>query len=183
MYVCAHLCCAPLILLAIQYPLFAYSLTSSSLSSSLSSSSSSLLLLFLGFKIMHYAGEVTYEAEGFCERNRDVIHPDLIKLVQESNNAFIRSGLRPTPSTDECKELSLLASATSTTALPADHNAAHTAPTACARVVRAMCSLSVSSMLPSLAMREIHPYHRSCVCSCPSLAPCTTFTLLHRSRH
>jgi hypothetical protein len=40
---------------------------------------------------MHYAGEVTYEAEGFCERNRDVIHPDLIKLVQGSNNAFIRS--------------------------------------------------------------------------------------------
>jgi myosin-1 len=42
-----------------------------------------------GFKIMHYAGEVTYEADGFCERNRDVIYDDLLQMVQGSSNPFI----------------------------------------------------------------------------------------------
>mmetsp|Transcript_32792 Transcript_32792/g.99144 ORF Transcript_32792/g.99144 Transcript_32792/m.99144 type:complete len:771 (+) Transcript_32792:91-2403(+) len=44
-----------------------------------------------GFKIMHYAGQVTYEANGFCERNRDVIYDDLLRLVQGSANHFIVS--------------------------------------------------------------------------------------------
>ena len=42
-----------------------------------------------GFTIMHYAGNVTYEADGFCERNRDAIQPDLLKLIKTSNNPFI----------------------------------------------------------------------------------------------
>lgn len=42
-----------------------------------------------GFTIVHYAGKVTYEAEGFCERNRDVLYKDLIELMQSSGNAFI----------------------------------------------------------------------------------------------
>eukprot|EP00041_Stephanoeca_diplocostata_P026295 m.705816 g.705816 ORF g.705816 m.705816 type:complete len:1074 (+) comp22930_c0_seq1:209-3430(+) len=42
-----------------------------------------------GFTIMHYAGNVTYEAEGFCERNRDIIYPDLVHLIQSSSNGFI----------------------------------------------------------------------------------------------
>lgn len=37
-----------------------------------------------GFTIVHYAGEVSYMVEGFCERNRDFILPDLLTLIQTS---------------------------------------------------------------------------------------------------
>ncbi|XP_029318030.1 unconventional myosin-Ie isoform X2 [Cottoperca gobio] len=44
-----------------------------------------------GFIIHHYAGKVSYDAEGFCERNRDVLFIDLIELMQSSEIAFIRA--------------------------------------------------------------------------------------------
>ncbi|XP_036435421.1 unconventional myosin-If [Colossoma macropomum] len=44
-----------------------------------------------GFVIHHYAGKVSYDISGFCERNRDVLFPDLIELMQSSEHAFIRS--------------------------------------------------------------------------------------------
>ncbi|XP_049910738.1 unconventional myosin-Ie isoform X2 [Epinephelus moara] len=44
-----------------------------------------------GFIIHHYAGKVSYDAEGFCERNRDVLFTDLIELMQSSDIAFIRA--------------------------------------------------------------------------------------------
>uniref|UniRef100_A0A7N6BYS8 Osteoclast-stimulating factor 1 n=1 Tax=Anabas testudineus TaxID=64144 RepID=A0A7N6BYS8_ANATE len=44
-----------------------------------------------GFIIHHYAGKVSYDAEGFCERNRDVLFNDLIELMQSSETAFIRA--------------------------------------------------------------------------------------------
>lgn len=43
------------------------------------------------FVIHHYAGQVTYAAEGFCERNRDVLFNDLVLLMQSSTNSFITS--------------------------------------------------------------------------------------------
>ncbi|KAG8147016.1 hypothetical protein E2320_014089 [Naja naja] len=43
-----------------------------------------------GFIIHHYAGKVSYEVEGFCERNRDVLFPDLVELMQSSEIPFIR---------------------------------------------------------------------------------------------
>ncbi|XP_064620363.1 unconventional myosin-Ie-like isoform X2 [Lineus longissimus] len=48
----------------------------------------------VGFVVHHYAGKVTYDAEGFCERNRDVLFNDLIQLMQTSENQFIK-GLFP----------------------------------------------------------------------------------------
>lgn len=42
-----------------------------------------------GFVIHHYAGKVSYTADGFCERNRDVLFTDLIELMQTSNQPFI----------------------------------------------------------------------------------------------
>ncbi|XP_071844159.1 unconventional myosin-Ie-like isoform X1 [Apostichopus japonicus] len=42
-----------------------------------------------GFVIHHYAGKVSYTADGFCERNRDVLFVDLIELMQSSNQPFI----------------------------------------------------------------------------------------------
>ncbi|XP_018428886.1 PREDICTED: unconventional myosin-If [Nanorana parkeri] len=37
-----------------------------------------------GFVIHHYAGKVSYDIEGFCERNRDVLFIDLIDLMQST---------------------------------------------------------------------------------------------------
>ncbi|XP_030640180.1 unconventional myosin-If [Chanos chanos] len=44
-----------------------------------------------GFVIHHYAGKVSYDIVGFCERNRDVLFPDLIELMQSSEHDFICS--------------------------------------------------------------------------------------------
>ncbi|PSN42852.1 Unconventional myosin-Ie [Blattella germanica] len=44
-----------------------------------------------GFIIHHYAGIVTYNVEGFCDRNRDVLFPDLVELMQSSSNTFLQS--------------------------------------------------------------------------------------------
>nr|XP_035921957.1 unconventional myosin-If [Halichoerus grypus] len=43
-----------------------------------------------GFLIHHYAGKVSYDVNGFCERNRDVLFSDLIELMQTSEQAFLR---------------------------------------------------------------------------------------------
>ncbi|KAL5481739.1 hypothetical protein EMCRGX_G021967 [Ephydatia muelleri] len=43
-----------------------------------------------GFTITHYAGKVTYDAEGFCEKNRDVLFKDCIELMQGGTCKFIR---------------------------------------------------------------------------------------------
>ncbi|XP_033750743.1 unconventional myosin-Ie-like isoform X1 [Pecten maximus] len=45
----------------------------------------------MGFIIHHYAGKVTYDVDGFCERNRDVLFKDLVQLMQSSNNDYIRN--------------------------------------------------------------------------------------------
>lgn len=38
-----------------------------------------------GFIVRHYAGSVSYNVEGFCDRNRDVLFLDLIQLMQSSS--------------------------------------------------------------------------------------------------
>ncbi|XP_063173201.1 unconventional myosin-Ie-like [Candoia aspera] len=43
-----------------------------------------------GFIVHHYAGKVSYNVEGFCERNRDVLFTDLVELMQSSDIPFIR---------------------------------------------------------------------------------------------
>jgi myosin heavy subunit len=42
-----------------------------------------------GFTVHHYAGIVNYSVSGFCDRNRDVLFPDLIELMQSSNKYAI----------------------------------------------------------------------------------------------
>ncbi|XP_045106073.1 unconventional myosin-Ie-like isoform X2 [Portunus trituberculatus] len=44
-----------------------------------------------GFMIKHYAGNVSYHIDGFCEKNRDVLFPDIIEVMQSSTNPFICS--------------------------------------------------------------------------------------------
>ncbi|KAF5892087.1 unconventional myosin-Ie-like, partial [Clarias magur] len=43
-----------------------------------------------GFIVHHYAGKVSYNVNGFCERNRDVLFNDIIELMQSSEFAFIQ---------------------------------------------------------------------------------------------
>ncbi|KAJ8287983.1 hypothetical protein COCON_G00006420 [Conger conger] len=43
-----------------------------------------------GFVVHHYAGKVSYDVSGFCERNRDVLFNDIIELMQSSEFAFIK---------------------------------------------------------------------------------------------
>jgi myosin-1 len=38
-----------------------------------------------GFLIKHYAGDVQYTIDGFCEKNRDVLFHDLIELMKSSS--------------------------------------------------------------------------------------------------
>ncbi|KAG1651263.1 Unconventional myosin-Ie [Nymphon striatum] len=47
-----------------------------------------------GFIVHHFAGKVSYDVNGFCEKNRDVLFNDIIQTMQSSTNAFIR-GLFP----------------------------------------------------------------------------------------
>uniref|UniRef100_A0A8C4TM42 Osteoclast-stimulating factor 1 n=1 Tax=Erpetoichthys calabaricus TaxID=27687 RepID=A0A8C4TM42_ERPCA len=44
-----------------------------------------------GFIVHHYAGKVSYDVDGFCERNRDVLFTDLIELMQSSEIPFIKA--------------------------------------------------------------------------------------------
>ncbi|KRZ89681.1 Unconventional myosin-If [Trichinella sp. T8] len=43
------------------------------------------------FLIVHYAGNVEYDVEGFCEKNRDTLFDDLIQLMQSSGNELVLS--------------------------------------------------------------------------------------------
>ncbi|KAK6022796.1 myosin head, partial [Ostertagia ostertagi] len=45
------------------------------------------------FLVKHYAGDVVYNVDGFCDRNRDVLYPDLIVLMQQSSK-YVISHLR-----------------------------------------------------------------------------------------
>ncbi|XP_077175780.1 unconventional myosin-Ie-like isoform X4 [Paroedura picta] len=52
-----------------------------------------------GFVIHHYAGKVSYDVEGFCERNRDVLFTDLIELMQSSELSCVVPGRGGAPAT------------------------------------------------------------------------------------
>ncbi len=41
------------------------------------------------FQIKHYAGDVTYEVEGFSDKNKDTLFSDLVEAIQCSNNQFL----------------------------------------------------------------------------------------------
>lgn len=43
------------------------------------------------FTIAHYAGSVTYNIEGFCERSRDQMPADVVELMLSSTNDFMVS--------------------------------------------------------------------------------------------
>jgi myosin VI len=44
---------------------------------------------FSGFTILHYAGKVCYNSTGFVAKNKDVGHPDTIKVMASSGNKVV----------------------------------------------------------------------------------------------
>ncbi|XP_056140554.1 unconventional myosin-XIX [Lampris incognitus] len=42
------------------------------------------------FTVAHYAGKVTYQIEGMMEKNKDPVPPELISLLQKSDNPMLR---------------------------------------------------------------------------------------------
>ncbi len=73
-------------------PLYIRSKSSFSSSSqhSLSSSSSTLQSIPL-FSIIHFAGQVQYDARGFLEKNRDYLAPEIIQVLRSSRVQLVRS--------------------------------------------------------------------------------------------
>lgn len=45
------------------------------------------------FTIAHYAHDVTYDADGFLEKNRDTVPDEHLALLQESSNDFLREAI------------------------------------------------------------------------------------------
>ncbi|KAI4814595.1 hypothetical protein KUCAC02_003784 [Chaenocephalus aceratus] len=41
------------------------------------------------FTVAHYAGQVAYQIQGMVEKNKDPVPPELIKLLQESENSLL----------------------------------------------------------------------------------------------
>ena len=71
-------------------PLYIRSKSSFS-SSSISSSSSSTHQSIPSFSIIHFAGQVQYDARGFLEKNRDYLAPEIIHVLRSSHVQLISS--------------------------------------------------------------------------------------------
>ncbi|CAF2375092.1 unnamed protein product [Rotaria sp. Silwood2] len=69
-------------------PLYIRSKSSFS-SSSISSASSSTHQSIPSFSIIHFAGQVQYDARGFLEKNRDYLAPEIIQILRSSNVQLI----------------------------------------------------------------------------------------------
>jgi hypothetical protein len=45
----------------------------------------------LSFTVVHFAGNVTYNASGFLTKNKDTLHPDIVAVLCKSESAFVRT--------------------------------------------------------------------------------------------
>jgi myosin-15 len=43
------------------------------------------------FGIRHYAGVVNYEVQGFLDKNKDSLPPDILAVLGRSNNSLVKS--------------------------------------------------------------------------------------------
>ena len=49
------------------------------------------------FRIVHYAGDVTYTVDGFCDKNKDTLFQECVDCLRNSGHPFIRSLYPVTP--------------------------------------------------------------------------------------
>ncbi|KDO32175.1 hypothetical protein SPRG_19487 [Saprolegnia parasitica CBS 223.65] len=60
------------------------------------------------FTIAHYAGAVVYSADGFCDKNKDHVHSDVLAFLRTSSNPFLVS-LFPVVAAESSRPTSLTA--------------------------------------------------------------------------
>ena len=58
------------------------------------------------FTIHHYAADVSYEVEGFLEKNKDTLRPEMKRLMRDSNDPFVAM-LLPSPDEDDSKKMTV----------------------------------------------------------------------------
>ncbi|CEG42859.1 myosin-like protein [Plasmopara halstedii] len=46
------------------------------------------------FVVHHYAGAVTYDTFGFCEKNKDILYPEITAIISRSSKPFVRGLLQ-----------------------------------------------------------------------------------------
>ncbi|KAG6620175.1 myosin-like protein [Phytophthora cinnamomi] len=49
------------------------------------------------FVVHHYAGQVTYDTFGFCEKNKDILYPEITAIIKRSSKPFVRGLLDISP--------------------------------------------------------------------------------------
>ena len=42
------------------------------------------------FRLVHYAGDVTYNVDGFIDKNNDLLFRDIKEIMQESSNSIMK---------------------------------------------------------------------------------------------
>jgi len=47
-------------------------------------------LMFQEFRLVHYAGDVTYNVRGFLEKNNDLLYRDLRKIMSHTTNSITK---------------------------------------------------------------------------------------------
>lgn len=57
-----------------------------------------------GFMVKHYAGPVNYNANGFTDRNKDILFSTIIECMQNSSDTFLRSMFPEDTKSDQSKK-------------------------------------------------------------------------------
>lgn len=47
------------------------------------------------FQIKHYAGQVWYSVDGFLDKNRDALRPDIVELLASSREPLVSAIAKP----------------------------------------------------------------------------------------
>jgi hypothetical protein len=58
----------------------------------------------MSFAVSHYAGEVTYNATGWLDKNRDALHPDLAAVISDSDRSMTQALATVMRKSDEAPE-------------------------------------------------------------------------------
>ncbi|RHY55829.1 hypothetical protein DYB30_012637, partial [Aphanomyces astaci] len=56
------------------------------------------------FAVVHYAGTVVYSTAGFCDKNKDSVHPEALELLVGSTLPFVTSLFRTSPTSSHMRK-------------------------------------------------------------------------------
>ncbi|BEI98501.1 hypothetical protein CcaverHIS631_0308000 [Cutaneotrichosporon cavernicola] len=98
------------------------------------------------FTIAHYAHDVTYEVDGFLEKNRDTVPDEHLTLLQNASNDFLR----------EAVERSLAVASTASTAPGAKSGAKRSGPAARKPSLGSIFKHSLISLMDTINNTNVH---------------------------